>query len=81
MHLYLLLLYTIICNNWLKYNWIFYEFWLIFITIYIVEYKEIAEKINQIICNILLIKENKYIISNAINIINEKINNNNYLSN
>jgi len=38
-----------------------------------------AEKINWTICNILLIKENIYIISNAINIINQKTNDNSYL--
>ncbi|CAI2193702.1 1325_t:CDS:2, partial [Funneliformis geosporum] len=45
-------------------------------TTHIVEYKEIAEQINQTICNKLPTNENKYTISNAIDIINGKINDN-----
>jgi ATP-dependent exoDNAse (exonuclease V) alpha subunit len=47
-------------------------------TTYIVGYKEFAEQINQTICNMLPIQDNKLTISNSIDIINQEIQNNEY---
>ena len=40
---------------------------------HIVGYKEMAKQINQMICSMLPIRNNKYLISNSIDIINGKI--------